>query len=76
MKKVFNIGDMVFMNSPEWPYLNQTGKIIDHYFNGDGILIFVVKPLDNSRSSVGVSPDLCIDARPIIREQKLKELGI
>jgi hypothetical protein len=76
MKKIFNVGDMVFMNSPEWPYLNGIGQIIDHYFNGDGILTFVVKPIDNSRSNVGVTPDLCIDARPILREQKLKELGI
>lgn len=62
------------------PYLNGIGQIVDHYFNGDGILTFVVKPIDNSRSKVErlwyVTPDLCIDTRPILREQKLKELGI
>ena len=69
----FKIGDKVFMDSPEWPYLNQIGVIIEYYLNGDSKLTYVVR---TPETDVGVSPDLCIDARPIIREMKLKELGI
>lgn len=69
----FNIGDMVLMDSPDWPYLNQIGKIQDTYYNGDDKLTYVVRTIT---TDVGVSPDLCIDARPILRDNKLKELGI
>jgi len=73
MPQKFSIVDMVLMDSPEWPYLNQIGEVIEYYLNGDSKLTYVVR---TSTTDVGVSPDLCIDARPILREQKLKEIGI
>jgi len=73
MPQKFSIVDMVLMDSPEWPYLNQIGEVIEYYLNGDSKLTYVVR---TSVTDVGVSPDLCIDARPILREQKLKEIGI
>lgn len=73
MPQKFSIGDMVLMDSPEWPYLNGIGEVIEYYLNGDSKLTYVVR---TSVTDVGVSPDLCIDARPILREQKLKEIGI
>ena len=69
----FELGDMVLMDSPEWPYLYQIGEVIEFYQNGDNKLTYVVR---TSTTDVGVSPKLCIDARPILREMKLKELGI
>ena len=72
----FKIGDVVLMDSPEWPYLNQIGEIIEFYLNGDSKLTYVVRMNNIPHSDVGVSPDLCKDARPILRERKLKELGI
>jgi len=73
---MFDIGDMVLMDSPEWPYLYKIGKVHSTYYNGDNKLTFVVVPIDDPKGRIGVSPDLCIDARPILREMKLKELGI
>lgn len=77
---MFEVGDLVFMNSPEWPYLNQIGKIVDTYINGANKLAFTVN-VENTKCSgtsqssrVGVSPELCLDARPILRNIKLEEI--
>lgn len=35
----FEVGDLVLMNSPEWPYLNQIGKIVDTYMLWHGKII-------------------------------------
>lgn len=70
----FEIGDLVLMDSPEWPYLNQIGKIESTYINGANKLTFTVSLLSNPLSRVGINPELCVDARPILRDIKLEQL--
>lgn len=71
----FKVGDIVLMNSPEWPYLNQVGKIRSIYTNGYDKVSYVVRTIsEGNTNDVGISPELCIDARYIIREKKLNEL--
>lgn len=70
----FSIGDIVIMDSDEWPYLGEAGTIEATYINGGNKLTYVVMTV--SGRPVGVSPDICIDARPMLREKKLNKLGI
>jgi len=71
---IFKIGDIVIMKSDEWPYLNESGTIESTYQNGDNKLTYVV--MTTSGRPIGVHPELCEDYRPILREKKLKELGL